>query len=238
MGNLRKKIGRIFCSLAVGMLLCEITPLTGRADDVYTVVVKKQEIKQKNRWSLADWLETRDRMRLQDIWLAMHSPSPYEFYLGGNYQYSQTPALGNSNTWEAFFAAYATIFGLEFRYESGIERRVFGIFNLRIFGFHDQSTNITLQGGVRETQNTAFSFRNAFAGASITLYLARYFGIDGLYRYYIPSTPGVSGQVSGYRYQGGAFIDFRLIRVYGNYFYDEETHMTSSGATIGTKIYF
>ena len=216
---------------------------TSRADDVYTIIVKKQETKQKGRWSLTEWLETRDRMRLMDLWLALHSPSPYEFYIGGNYQINQASPGGQSNAWEGHLAAFASIFGLEGRYESnpisGQINRWHGIFNLRIFGFHDQGTNITLQGGLRSTDHGGISYRNALAGVSINIYLARYFGIEGLYRYYFSSTPNSSGvSFSGERYQAGVFIDFKMVRIYGDYLYSPETLMTTNGGIIGTKVYF
>src|SRR6185295_348306 len=84
-----------------------------QADEIYTFVVKKQEQKAKTRWSLSDWLETRDKMRLMDLWLALHSPSPYEFYLGGAYQMAETKPGGRYNAYDLFFAAYASIFGIE-----------------------------------------------------------------------------------------------------------------------------
>jgi hypothetical protein len=209
------------------------------ADDVYTIVIKKQESKQKTRWSLSDWLETRDRMRLQDLWLALHSPSPYEFYVGGNYQSQQVSPGSQTNAWETFFGAYASIFGLEGRYESSFQKRWFGSFLLRVFGFHDQGTNLTLQGGVRSSDAGTFSYRNPFAGATMTLYLSRYFGLEGLYRYYFSSTPDPSGiSYSGRRYEGGAFIDFKFVRIYGKYFSDSETAVNWTGFTLGTKVYF
>jgi hypothetical protein len=209
------------------------------ADDVYTVVVKKQEVKAKSRWTLSEWLETRDRMKLMDLWLALHSPSPYEFNLGGNYQLLDQSAASQNNTWEVFAGAFASIFGLEGRYEAGSLKRWFGIFNLRIFGYHDQGTNITLQGGVRGSESGSATYRNALAGVSLTIYLSRFFGVDGLFRYYFPSTPDGSGIIySGNRYQGGAFIDFKFLRVYGNYFIEGDGVLSMRGATLGTKIYF
>src|SRR3954466_11936312 len=87
-----------------------------QADDVYTFVVKKPEEKAKTRWSLSDWLETRDKMRLMDLWLAIHSPTPYEFFLSGGYIVpTQT---GAQNGFDFALGAYATIFGVEFRRES------------------------------------------------------------------------------------------------------------------------
>jgi hypothetical protein len=239
MGDMNKKRLRCFPFFLIWGLLMVTAPQLCRADDIYTIIVKKQETKEKNRWSLSDWLETRDRMRLQDLWLALHSPSPYEFYVGGNYQSNQISNANSTMVWEAFAAAYASIFGLEARYESNFEKRTFGIFDLRIFGFHDQATNITLQGGVRSSDTGTYSYRNALVGVSVTLYLARHFGVDGLYRYYLPAAPNPSEvSISGYRYQGGAFLDFQFLRIYGNYLNDVETTVSWSGFTLGTKIYF
>jgi len=209
------------------------------ADEIPTFVIQKQTEKEKVRWSLADWLDTRDRMRMQDLWLALHSPAPYEFYLGGNYQFNQSPTSSSFSAWETYFAAFVTIFGLEARYESTVDTRWSGIFHLRIFGYHDQSTNITLQLGLRNEQNSATSFRNPLAGISMTLYLMRHFGIDLLYRHYFYSTPDSSGvSYFGDRYQGGAFLDFSFLRIYGEYFSEVGTLPNIKGVQIGTKIYF
>src|SRR2546430_2360434 len=70
---------------ALALILVMLTPVVSRADDIYTIVVKKQEEKAKTRWNISDWLETRDKMRLMDLWLAIHSPAPYEFFLSGAY---------------------------------------------------------------------------------------------------------------------------------------------------------
>lgn len=221
----------------LGMLIVSFSALC-HADDSYTFIVKKQEDKAKNRWSLADWLDTRDKMRMQDLWLALHSPSPYEFYLGGNYQFNQAPT-GSFNAWEAYFAAYASIFGLEGRYESGLDKRWFGIFDFRVFGYHDQSTNITLQVGLRDNTNSAGHFRSILTGVSLTIYLAKFFGIEGLYRHYFSSTPTDSGGIdSGDRFLAGAFLDFKFVRIYGEYFWNVENLSDSSGIVVGTKLYF
>src|SRR5436190_22356647 len=87
------------------------------SDEVFTFVVKKQEEKAKTRWSLQDWLETRDKMRLMDLWLALHSPSPYEFFVGGGYRYAQAGDAPGYSGWNLCAAAYASIFGLELQRE-------------------------------------------------------------------------------------------------------------------------
>ncbi len=201
-----------------------------------TVIVIKD---QSYHWSLADWLEQRDRMRLQDLWFALHSGgSPYEFYISGNYQFNQLNGTQTYQAWEGSLAAFVAPFGLEARYESGLAQRVFGIFDLRILGFHDQATNLTLQLGIRNETNSLKSFRNLFTGASLTLYLVKSMGVEGLYRHFLPSTPNEIGQnVSGTRIQAGAFLVFSNTRLYLNYFSDAETNWTANGVTGGFRLY-
>ena len=210
-----------------------------QADTIYTVIVKKQEEKEKVRWSLSDWLDTRDKMRLQDLWLALHSPSPYEFFISANYQFNQASSGVRFNGSELAMAAFVSIFGLEVNYESGIVQHWSGIFDFRVFGFHDQSTNITLQLGVRNTSNENITFRNALAGLRLSIYLARPFGIEALYRHYYSSTPNASDITSsGNRHQIGAFLEFRFLRFYGDYFNEAESLFSSNGVQLGSKIYF
>ncbi|MEK6580021.1 MAG: hypothetical protein AABZ55_12400, partial [Bdellovibrionota bacterium] len=71
---------KLLLTILVGLIAIHSLPaLTlpfALADEVYTFVVKKQEEKQKSRWSLSEWLDTRDRMRMMDLWLALHTPTP------------------------------------------------------------------------------------------------------------------------------------------------------------------
>src|SRR5262245_50888484 len=113
-----------------------------RADEVYTFVVKKQEEKAKSRWSLSEWLDTRDRMRMMDLWLALHSPSPYEFFLGGAWQSGSTENGQDYQGGIGYFAAYASIIGLQFQREQSFANVWNALFHLRVFGRHAQATNL------------------------------------------------------------------------------------------------
>jgi hypothetical protein len=237
---------RIWASVAGLLAFVSAHPAfqnAAHADEVYTFVVKKQEQKAKSRWSLQDWLETRDRMRLMDLWLALHSPSPYEFYLGGGYTFTESapPAgLSRYQSWEAQFAAYASIFGLELKREVFPTQDVTrwnGLFHLRVFGYHAQGTNITLHAGLRQVSGPGGKYRNALAGASMSIYLAKFAGIEGLYRHAFAPTPVVADTTfASSRYEGGAFIDFKFLRVYGTYFSEPDTATT--GVLAGTKLFF
>lgn len=219
-----------------------LNSLPAQADEVYTFVVKKQEEKRKSGWSLAEWIETRDRMRLMDLWLALHSPSPYEFFLSGAYFSDQATPGANATGFKFGVAAYASIFGLSLEREAREgTARYDALFNFRIFGHHAQTTNITLQGGLRQVApgGATSSLRNPVAGVDMTINLTRFFGVQGAYRHYFEAAPNSLGQTyEGNRHDLGAFIDFKFLRVFGNYFKSGEEGVTRSGTLFGTKLFF
>jgi hypothetical protein len=247
--------------LAVSIIALALTmaarPSIARADDTYTFVVKKQEEKARTRWSLSEWIDTRDRMRMMDLWLALHSPSPYEFIFGGAWTQNDLSAGSYSTTYsgsEFMAAAYASIFGLGVEREGGVSTRYSALMHLRIFGYHYQSTHIRLEGGLRNTSSeaTSLNFRNPVAGVGMVVYLGKFFGIEGLYRHFFDGTPNGSGLgFSGNRYEGGAFIDFSFLRVYGKYVQEKlssepslassnstASDATRSGPQAGLKVFF
>jgi hypothetical protein len=244
-------IARNPSSFAFALLLAlpfVASPVPARADETYTFVVKKQETKALRRWSLQEWLDTRDRMRMMDLWLALHSPSPYEFFFGGAYQ------LGNLSTGSTYSApsftaaAYVTIFGLQLERESGLDTRYDATFHLRVFGLHYQATHLRGEIGLRHDKvGPNLSFQNPLAGVGLVIYLAKPFGIEGRWRHAFDSTPNASGiAFSGDRFEGGAFLDFSFVRVYGQYVYEKLSHDPSNlapgsvrtGPQAGMKLFF
>lgn len=220
--------------------LIALAAASARADDVYTIVVKKQEKKALSKWTLAEWLETKDRMRMMDMWLAMHTPTPYEFFFGGDYQLATRAPGGVDNAWRLMGAAYATIFGLEGQYESSSQQsRWLALFKLRIFGYHYQGTNLTLDGGLHSVTAGGVTRRNPTFGVGMTFYFSRHFGFDGLYRHYFASEADASGvSYSGNRYEGGVFIDFSFVRVFGSLFFEKQNADSYRGTILGTKLFF
>lgn len=225
----------------LGALLVLFVVPTPRAsaDEVYNIVIKKQEEKAKGRWSLADWLDTRDRMRMMDLWLAMNSPSPFEFYLGGAMRYSWAPSLFG---YQFYGAAYATIFGLQFQYENWGVERMLASFHLRVFGLHNQATNLTPEIGIKQETVGGVTARSPYLGVGLTLYLAKFAGIDGIYRYYLPSTPTAQGtSQTSHRFEGSLFLEFRILRIYGSYFYEPTLNGTTftpvQGISGGARFY-
>jgi hypothetical protein len=240
--GLRRSLGRGL--LALLLILIAMPTGTARADEVFTFIVKKQEKKAITRWSLTEWLETKERMKLMDMWLALHTPSPFEFFLGGEYQFDSLAGTSFNGT-RFQLAAYASAFGLEVQREAWGDRgsRWLGLFHFRFFGYQAQGTNLTLEGGLKSegSPRSTSSWRSPVVGLDMTLYIARYFGIEALLRRSFESTANDAGVKlpASTRWETGAFIDFSFVRVYGSYFSDAVSGPSDvTGAVAGTRIYF
>jgi hypothetical protein len=207
------------------------------ADEIYTFVVKKQEEKKQTRagWNLADWMTQRDRRRTQDLWLAMNTPTPYEFSLGGDYRFLNEPKDERDHRFS--MTAYAKIFGLKLEKETE-PGRWNGMLNIRLFGLHQQGTNLTVFGGIRSQEGTE-DFRSAIYGASVTIYLMRLAGTEFEYRRYTEGTanPGGAG-AAGNQTEANFFIDFSFLRLYGGFLRTDTDPGRDKGYQGGAKIFF
>ena len=212
------------------------------ADEVYTFVVKKQEQKAKTRWSLSEWLETRDRMRLMDLWLSMHSPSPYEFFLGTDYTFGQAAVGPSFNGLSFSLGGYAQAVGLELRRESLAADMVrsSALLGLRLFGYQIQGTHLALLVGLKQDSLNSYTARNAVLGGRLSLYLTKFFGIEGNYRHFFASASSLNGlDFSGNRFEAGAFLDFAFLRFYGNWTSESVSQSSAQTAEVfGAKLFF
>ncbi len=186
---------------------------------------RKAEVKRQSRWSLDEWLATRDRMKWSDMWLALNYPTPYEFFITGAYNMVPS-ARGGAADIRYGLGAYVKIFGLEYEHDNVLGPEDNFRFHLRIFGVNVQNTNLTLHGGIRSRSDVAQT-RQGYLGISATLYLQKYFGIYTLYRYYLTT--------SERRIELGPFLDFGPFRVFGNYLYQQQN---ANGWILGGQLYF
>lgn len=222
-------------------------------------IFQRASQRETKRWTLQEWMETKEKNRMMDLWLALNSPSPYEGIFGLHYFGYQTTVntLGVAPTsWTGqggHFSAYASIIGLSFDYNKFDAEKVTdtsGQLNFRVFGNSVQSTHLTLHLGQRtrnfNTGNQDFAIRNTFAQASLQLYFSKYFGLDGNYRVFQPTTEATLGEIKGQSTEAGLFIDFSAFRVYGCTYRDQqiqtlsgsETHTERSGIKSGFKIFY
>lgn len=223
--------------LAVFLLLST----TAVAKDRYFFVIEKQQVKAQNRWSLSEWLEQRDRMRLMDLWLAIHSPSPYEFFLLGDYQWGEMTYGGNFRSGSLGFTAYATLIGLEVQREfSSDVPRWYGLLHLRLFGYHYQGTHLRVELGFKQESRSGSDLWSPALGLGFNFYLTRHFGLEFLYRHYFPAS-SLGVESSGDRFEMGTFVDFSFARLFGTYVREWSggtIRNPYAGGRVGTKLFF
>lgn len=204
---------------------------------------KKAEIKKQSRWSLDDWLATKDRNKAADLWLSFNSPSPYEFFFKTAANFTQVSNTNRKLEGAFGIGAYVQSIGLEFDRETLVGPAYHGRIHFRIFGSNVQNTNFTLQAGMRQRINDQ-TYRQAYAGASAALYLRRFFGLTGEWRSYFGSTPSPYGEVTGSRVQVGPFIDYGALRIFGSFVKETESgtfasyQASASGWMVGAQFFF
>ncbi len=223
---------------------------------------KRANNREVKRWTLQEWLETRDRNRMMDLWLSMNSASPFEGMVGAAYK-SYLREVDLPKTQDSFTSvdgsvtAQAHLVGLTVEYENNTQEKLndlTGMLNLRLFGESIQSTYLTLHFGQRTRSYTSAlpnrDFKNQFGQVSMQLYLMKYFGIDGFHRIYISTKNDITNEeMTGALSEIGVFIDFKALRVFGSAYRDTEmikstlspygeTNTLRSGSRAGIKIFF
>ncbi len=201
--------------------------------------------KEAKRWTLQEWLDTKNRNALMDQWLVMNSPSPFEFSL--KTQTFSYESKEDSNAAEKFnsssgsLSAFAGLVGLYLEHENTPKEglnEVTGLLQFRLLGGSLQTTSLTLGVGQHsrkfEYQSANHSTRNMTGEAQLQMYITRYFGIKGTYRYYFPEDNSTLGEIYGHVTEGGLFIDFGGVRVFGDYF-DDVQRMKPSGVDAKIK---
>jgi hypothetical protein len=217
---------------------------------------KRAEERKASRWTLQEWLETRDRNRLMDLWLAMNSSSPYEAMVGASYntdrvEISNQGTSTQYNSGSGYLTAHASIIGLSFEHENNVQEKyndINGMLNLRLFGKSIQGTYLAVHLGQRtraySTSLPETDYKNQFGQVSLQLYLTKY------YRQYTPATKeSLSQEIGGKLSEAGVFLDFRAMRVFGSWYQDveslkstvdplNEVITTRVGTRAGLKFYF
>lgn len=223
----------------------------------YGVWNERATARESTRWTLSEWMTQKQRNSLQDQWLSMNSPSPFEFYLKGAFHSGGTKVgTAEAESYKSSsggIGAYAQAVGLTGEYENNTEENyndVSGLLNIRIIGNSLQNTGITLSVGqrTRQLENAGVSeeIKNNFGQVGIQAYFTRYFGMQGIYRTYSKDKNDALGDVDGKLVEGGLFIDFKGIRVFGSWYEDTqsaklnsvETKTTRTGIKSGLQIFF
>lgn len=221
-------------------------------EGVYTVIIKKQEEKKKNRWTLADWLITKKTIALQDQWLALHSSERwFEFvldYAGGSLD--DESSLRELDTSRFGGALYVKFFGIEYNsynFESSYDQSDLRV-NLLILGSSIQSTHVRGFYGKRDYSFENYShYDQDFWGGNLTLYFANFLGVEGQFTKYLNTTSENSQFSSdGERTELSVFLEIYALRLYATKFKERmifrgtsaNHHSTLDGTLFGLKLFF
>lgn len=220
---------------------------------------EKTEKKSLSRWTLQEWLNQKERNKLMDQWLMLHTPSPYEFALEvSQWDYklnlnSSNSSNNNYNTLVGSFTAYATLVGLEFQHNNNASegyRDNTSFFHMRFLGVADQASHLTLSLGqrVRNFSKDPLPQRTQFLGqVDLTLYFNHHFGFSYIHQSFYPITGDAQwGDLNGAFQKANLFIDFEALRIFGGAFMEEETQVLLGvttkrklqGTSIGLRLYF
>lgn len=201
---------------------------------------KRAQARESKRWTLQEWLDQKNRNALMDQWLTMNSPSPFEFSLQGDSYRAEIKKTGSASAKEdsgqIAIQAFAGLVGLMGAYENSLDENLSestGLLQFRLLGGSLQTTSFTIGIGQR-TRNYQFNstdeqIRNLVGQAVLQMYLTRHFGIKGTYRYFSPTDDTEMGKVYGHMTEGGVFLDFSGVRIYGDFF-DDVMRMEPSGS--------
>lgn len=229
--------------LVLIITFCFVSPSL-KAEGLYEYIDRKQEEKKKSRWTLADWMATKERNGWMDQWLAMNTaPNFLDFTLGGGLG-KVTPTTDDNQSdseklTEGNLGLHFNIIGLEGQYKESPDRYKSrtGIFHLRILGQSTQSTFIAVQYGIHLLNDQAYGkYDYEFLGVYANFYFLPYFGAQGGYRNYMTTKSDSLGiESSGRRVDTGAFIELGALRFYANYFTEVLTFEGAGSGINGGK---
>jgi hypothetical protein len=216
------------------------------------------EAKAAKRFSLHEWLENKERRNMMDMWLAIHTPTPYEFMFGGSlFQYDSVlttnliPTTKRIQSYDGEVHAYASLVGISGMYQNNNEEGfndVTGQFNLRIFGTSTQSSNIVLHYGLRTrtAHDNSYRLNQLYPSVTLQIYLMKLFGVYGNYKAFTPVTENFYGETNADELTAGIFIEYGLLRVFGNYYNEKqnsklngvESTLDRKGTKVGLQFHF
>jgi hypothetical protein len=186
-------------------------------------------------------LAQKHKQRLADQWLALHSSSQwFELVLSGAAEsYTSSAALYRAD-------AFVSILGLgaEFEKSDGRFESSAASLGLRLLGTSTQTTSLVARYGWRRLGDYVNHDRwnDQFVEGLLQIYIFRFFGLTGDYRYYFPETSDLGTRLSDQRTSAGAFIEVSIFRVFGEYFWEplhRDTVLESrDGFIFGGKLMF
>lgn len=217
---------KTFIALMLGVSLSEAS----------AVNFQSKFLKSKNRqatearvtpWNLADWLEEKRQVRLMDQWLVAHrSPDQligFNFGGGGVWRTHRVivPAplsISHETLQKGQAELSLSLLRISGEYEHQANKSAGGgAVGISLLGDSAQTTGLVGRYGARRRWEIGESVLNRFVEGELQLYVFRFFGMTGNYRFYFPASSNLQRSWSGENWSAGAFFEFAKLRIYASY---------------------
>ncbi|NQZ02481.1 MAG: hypothetical protein HRT45_17620 [Bdellovibrionales bacterium] len=217
----------------------------------------RQAAKASSRWTLFDWISQKKKISLWDQWLANNRSTPiFEMQITGTQSDFETKTKTGlseidfkDSSQNYAMDLWVKLIGLraELEEQADIQKTTAAMLNLRLIGSSLQSTHLIIRGGLQQLENLTDGriYQNPFAAAALRLYFLSFIGLQGEYRHLLEAESDEGGiKFSGTRTKGGAFIEWGIFRISGQYInepyrFDSSgtiTEQTRSGVEYGIQI--
>ncbi|MFK8138109.1 MAG: hypothetical protein AB8E15_07105 [Bdellovibrionales bacterium] len=231
--------------LKVFLILMLFSPsLLSEETNVYVVVQKKLEEKKRSRWSLSDWIDQQQRVKLMDHWLAMNTTelgSEFRFRLSQNTYSDQALVESQTNDYE--FQYFYRFIGLEYAYSSSDQEVLYDLkaIKLNLIGSSQQSTHLNLGYGIVESDLMSQGSRASTYTADGDLYLASWLGLNFSYWQFNEDSSAVS-TFTGFKRENALFIESGFLRIFYSVFGMKQEESGSveilDGSKVGLEFHF
>ncbi|MFP5459391.1 MAG: hypothetical protein ACLGG7_11710 [Bacteriovoracia bacterium] len=194
---------------------------------VYDKVNLKMYEKIRTRWALENLFVRNRRSKPREQWLPYNPKKAPMFELmadvrmgtlkyGNNDLHPQKkqPLKVASGGLQAFLGPVGiSIQREQYKFSQKWWNRDEGTFYLRILGSSTQSTHVTLFTGTQKSDTALFlKYEQQFQGILTNLYLTRYLGLEGMYRYR-PKTDSDTHSIRGTDQHWGFFFESSILRL-------------------------
>lgn len=214
-----------------------------------------------DRWTIANWFETKNQVRLMDQWLSRNKKNKniMDIDLSLSYltddlktkNFDSTTSVTTTEYYGSNFSFYLYFIGIEADYyedtEESENRHYSGSAHIRLLGSSNQTTRISLFYGKGFIEDTTTAWHPTFYGAKATVYITDFLGIEGTYQKYIEEDTNLDYIGNGDKKDFTVFIDIYFLRLFAKWVnenreyknqleqtYDEE----HKGFEAGLRFYF
>ncbi|MCB0347645.1 MAG: hypothetical protein KDD37_02360 [Bdellovibrionales bacterium] len=184
-----------------------------------------------DRWTIANWFETKRQVRLMDQWLSRHRKSKNIMDLDLSFSYlsdetktknfDTSTANTSTDYYGGNFAFYLYFIGVEAEYYEDVDesenRHYAGSAHIRLLGTSNQTTRISIFYGKEFIENMNLVWHPTFYGARLTVYITNFLGIEGTYQKYIEEDTDLDYVGNGDKKDFSVFVDIYFLRLFAKW---------------------